>query len=52
VVNDIEAAEDPFLKTEALARGFRSQMAMPLMVEDRAVGVLVLYAAETGFFRL
>jgi diguanylate cyclase (GGDEF)-like protein/PAS domain S-box-containing protein len=50
VVNDIEAAEDPFLKTEALARGFRSQMAMPLMVEDRAVGVLVLYAAETGFF--
>jgi len=35
---------------EALARGFRSQMAMPLMVEDRAVGVLVLYAAETGFF--
>jgi diguanylate cyclase (GGDEF)-like protein/PAS domain S-box-containing protein len=50
VVNDIEAAEDPFLKPEALARGFRSQMAMPLMVEDRAVGVLVLYAAETGFF--
>jgi len=50
VVNDIEAAEDPFLKTEALALGFRSQMAMPLMVEDRAVGVLVLYAAETGFF--
>ncbi len=38
------------LKQQALARGFRSQMAMPLMVEDQAVGVLVLYAAETGFF--
>jgi len=25
-------------------------MAMPLMVESQAVGVLVLYAAETGFF--
>jgi len=23
---------------------------MPLMVDDQAVGVLVLYAAETGFF--
>jgi diguanylate cyclase (GGDEF)-like protein/PAS domain S-box-containing protein len=50
VVNDIETAAEHLLKQEALARGFRSQMAMPLMVEDQAVGVLVLYAAETGFF--
>src|SRR5260370_39943114 len=50
VVNNIEAASQYPLKQEALARGFRSQMAMPLMVEDRAVGVLVLYAAEIGFF--
>jgi len=50
VVNDIEAAAQPLLKQEALIRGFRSQMAMPLMVEDQAVGVLVLYAAEIGFF--
>jgi diguanylate cyclase (GGDEF)-like protein len=50
VVNNIEAASQPELKQQALARGFRSQMAMPLMVDDQAVGVMVLYAAETGFF--
>src|SRR6267154_1857627 len=50
VVNNIEAASQPQLRQQALARGFRSQIAMPLMVEDQAVGVLVLYAAETGFF--
>jgi diguanylate cyclase (GGDEF)-like protein/PAS domain S-box-containing protein len=50
VVNDIEASTQALLKDQALARGFRSQMAMPLMVEDEAVGILVLYAAETGFF--
>ena len=50
VVNDIEADPQAVLKTEALARGFRSQMAMPLMVDEQAVGVLVLYAAESGFF--
>jgi diguanylate cyclase (GGDEF)-like protein/PAS domain S-box-containing protein len=50
VVNDIEAAAIPQFKQEALARGFRSQVAMPLLVEDHAVGILVLYAAETGFF--
>jgi diguanylate cyclase (GGDEF)-like protein/PAS domain S-box-containing protein len=50
VVNDIEAASQPLLKQAALARGFRSQMAMPLMVDDRAVGILVLFAAEAGFF--
>src|SRR5260221_6406571 len=50
VVNNIEAASQPHLKQQALARGFRSQIAMQLMVEDQAVGVLVLYAAETGFF--
>ncbi|MGB6308400.1 MAG: EAL domain-containing protein [Steroidobacteraceae bacterium] len=50
VVNDIAAASQPLLKREALIRGFRSQVALPLMVEDQAVGVLVLYAAEAGFF--
>jgi diguanylate cyclase len=50
VVNDIEAASQPLLKQEALLRGFRSQIAMPLMVGDQAVGVLVLFAAEAGFF--
>jgi diguanylate cyclase (GGDEF)-like protein/PAS domain S-box-containing protein len=50
VVNDIEAASQHLLKRQALARGFRSQMAMPLVVDDQVVAVLVLYAAETGFF--
>jgi diguanylate cyclase (GGDEF)-like protein/PAS domain S-box-containing protein len=50
IVNDIEASSQRLLKREALAHGFRSQMAMPLLVEDQAVGVLVLYAAEAGFF--
>jgi diguanylate cyclase (GGDEF)-like protein/PAS domain S-box-containing protein len=50
VSNDL--ANDPLtvLKEEALARGFRSLIAMPLMVADEVVGVLVLYASETGFF--
>jgi diguanylate cyclase (GGDEF)-like protein/PAS domain S-box-containing protein len=50
VVNDIQAASQPLLKQEALLRGFRSQIAMPLMVGDQAVGVLVLFSAEAGFF--
>jgi diguanylate cyclase (GGDEF)-like protein/PAS domain S-box-containing protein len=50
VLNDIEADPDAAFKDAALARGFRSQMAMPLIVGDQAVGVLVLYAAEVGFF--
>ena len=50
VVNDIEADPNAAFKREALARGFRSQMAMPLVVDNQALGVLVLYAAEPGFF--
>jgi diguanylate cyclase (GGDEF)-like protein/PAS domain S-box-containing protein len=50
VVNDIEADPNAAFKREALARGFRSQMAMPLIVDNQAIGVLVLYAAEPGFF--
>jgi diguanylate cyclase (GGDEF)-like protein/PAS domain S-box-containing protein len=50
VVNDIEGDPEAAFKGAALARGFRSQMAMPLMVEDQPLGVLVLFAAEPGFF--
>jgi diguanylate cyclase (GGDEF)-like protein len=50
VLNDMEANAHPVHKREALARGYRSQMAMPLLVEGRVVGILVLYAAESGFF--
>src|SRR5882757_1405557 len=50
VANDIET--DPHLqfKRQALARGFRSLIVMPLMVADEVAGVLVLYAGESGFF--
>jgi diguanylate cyclase (GGDEF)-like protein/PAS domain S-box-containing protein len=50
VENDIGASSQPLLKQQARSHGFRSQIAMPLLVEDQAVGVLVLYAAEAGFF--
>jgi diguanylate cyclase (GGDEF)-like protein len=50
VANDIEADPHVACKREALARGYRSMIAMPLLVADEAVGVLVLYAEEIGFF--
>jgi diguanylate cyclase (GGDEF)-like protein len=37
-------------RTAALERGYRSNVMLPLMVEQRAVGVLALYASEPGFF--
>jgi diguanylate cyclase (GGDEF)-like protein/PAS domain S-box-containing protein len=51
VCNDI--ANDPRMapwKDEALARGFRSLVMLPLLVDEKPVGVLALYAAETGYF--
>jgi diguanylate cyclase (GGDEF)-like protein/PAS domain S-box-containing protein len=50
VANDIETDPHTVFKHEALSRGYRSLIAMPLMVAEEVVGVLVLYAAETGFF--
>jgi diguanylate cyclase (GGDEF)-like protein/PAS domain S-box-containing protein len=50
VANDIEADPHFVFKRDALARGYRSMIAMPLLVADEAVGVLVLYAEEAGFF--
>jgi len=35
---------------EALERGYRSAAALPLVVEGTAIGALVLYSAEAGFF--
>ena len=50
VANDIEADPHMVFKREALARGYRSMVAMPLLVADQAAGVLVLYSEEAGFF--
>ncbi len=50
VVNDIQADPNAAFQRAALSRGFRSQIALPLLVQDQPIGVLVLYAAEPGFF--
>jgi PAS domain S-box-containing protein len=51
VCADIET--DPIFapwRGRALARGYRSSTAFPLMVEGRPVGTFNLYASEPGFF--
>jgi len=47
-----DMAKDPrvLLNKEALERGFRSLVILPLVVSEEAVGVLALYATEVGFF--
>ncbi|MHB8764440.1 MAG: PAS domain S-box protein [Deferrisomatales bacterium] len=51
VVRDVAAEADfaPW-RREALARGYRSGLGLPLAVQGRVVGALGLYAAETGAF--
>lgn len=51
VCNDI--ATDPQMarwREQALRRGYRSVVVFPLQLEDKAMGLLLLYAEETGFF--
>jgi diguanylate cyclase (GGDEF)-like protein/PAS domain S-box-containing protein len=51
VCNDIESDGSAMRYPEgALERGYRSAAALPLVVDDTAIGALVLYAAEAGFF--
>ena len=38
------------LRAELLERGHQSAAALPLIVENRVVGVIALYAGEVGFF--
>src|SRR5439155_1556065 len=47
-----DMAQDPriLLRKEALERGFRSLIMLPLMIAEEPVGVLALYAGEVGFF--
>jgi len=51
VEDDIAAASSFYWKDEALARGLRSCAAFPLTIQDRPVGVLLLYADRPGYFR-
>jgi diguanylate cyclase (GGDEF)-like protein/PAS domain S-box-containing protein len=50
VVNDIEA--DPRIRSSKAHadRGIRSLVSLPLLIGDQAVAVIVLHAAEPGFF--
>ena len=50
VVNDIEGDPRFRLTEEALKRGFRSFVTLPLSTEGQVSGVLALYAEEPGFF--
>lgn len=51
ICNDIASDERvAALRSEALSRGYRSVAVLPLMLEDKPVGVFVLYAVETGVF--
>jgi len=51
VCNDISADESMSQwRDEALKRGFRSVAVFPLLLEQRPVGLFVLYASEPGFF--
>jgi diguanylate cyclase (GGDEF)-like protein len=51
VVNDIANDELFVLKEEALARGYRSMIALPLITENKVTAVFKLYAEEIDSFR-
>src|ERR1035437_6216437 len=51
VCNDI--GTDPQMarwREEALRRGYRSVVVLPLLLEDKVTGLLLLYASEAGVF--
>jgi diguanylate cyclase (GGDEF)-like protein/PAS domain S-box-containing protein len=50
MVEDIQRELKVRLRQPAAARGLQSVAMLPLVVVDKAVGVLALYAGETGFF--
>ena len=51
VVRDIQHNELFALSEEALARGYRSMIALPLIVENKLTALFKIYAAEPDFFR-
>src|SRR6266850_3331735 len=50
ISGDIQSDPQRMMKKECLERGINSLAALPLIVRGEAVGVLVLYAGELGFF--
>lgn len=49
-VRDIEHDRFFVPKQSALARGYRSMIALPLIAESRVMAVFKIYSAEAGFF--
>jgi diguanylate cyclase (GGDEF)-like protein/PAS domain S-box-containing protein len=50
MANDIENDTRLLLREEAMRRGFRSLVVLPLVVSDDVAGLLALYAESPGFF--
>ncbi|TMG99060.1 MAG: EAL domain-containing protein [Betaproteobacteria bacterium] len=51
VDNDIESNHAPGdIRDEHLARGYRAAAALPLRLDGKPIGALVLYASRPGFF--
>jgi diguanylate cyclase (GGDEF)-like protein/PAS domain S-box-containing protein len=51
ICNDLRIADRPVLQREELvARGYRAVVALPLVIESRLVGCLVLTSDEPNFF--
>lgn len=49
--NDFEADPDAgYSRRQMIQRGYRSAISLPLLVDEDAQGVLVLYARERGYF--
>jgi diguanylate cyclase (GGDEF)-like protein/PAS domain S-box-containing protein len=50
VLNEIEGDTTVFLTKDRIERGIFSMAVLPLMVSNEVLGVLALYADESGFF--
>jgi diguanylate cyclase (GGDEF)-like protein len=50
VANDIATDERVTYRQQALAHGYRSLIALPLLVEDKPVAVFLIYAADSHMF--
>src|SRR5258706_6783674 len=50
IANDIQTDPRTQMKEQCRERGINSLVFLPLIVENEGIGVLALYASETGFF--
>ena len=49
-INDIASTKRFPLKKAALARGYRSVLALPLITNDQVIAIFMIHASEAGFF--